>query len=302
MGGQLGTVALCGLAARGAIALGFAFLCTLAVAQELQVPPLSGRVVDAAGVLDATQQQALESKLEAFELRKGTQIVVLIVDSTVPEPIEAFGIRVAESWKVGRKGVDDGLLIIVASGDRVMRIEVGYGLEGVIPDATAKRLIEEVFIPGFQGGDFNQGLSAGVDRVMALIDGEPLPPPKPQGGVGGLQSLQGYFVVFMMLVFVVGGALRAMLGRLPAASLVGVGTGVLAWLVAAPLLAAGLVALVAFVFTLFGGAAAGLGGRRGRGGFGSGGFGGGGFGGGGLGGGFGGGGGGFGGGGASGRW
>lgn len=300
---MLHTVATCGSPVRAAIALGFAFWCALATAQEVQVPPLSGRVVDAAGVLDATQKRALESKLEAFELRKGTQIVVLIIDSTVPEPIESFGIRVAETWKVGRKGVDDGLLIIVASGDRAMRIEVGYGLEGVIPDATAKRLIEEVFIPGFRAGDINQGLSAGLDRVMALIDGEPLPPPKPQGRASGLQSLEGYFVVFMMLVFVVGGALRAMLGRLPAASLVGVGTGVLAWLVAAPLLAATLVAVVAFVFTLFGGAAAGLGGRRGRGGFGSGGFGSGGFGGGGFGGGgFGGGGGGFGGGGASGRW
>ena len=292
MGRLLHAVAMCGSPARAAIALGFAFLCTVAAAQEVQVPPLSGRVVDAAGVLDGTQKQALENRLEAFELRKGTQIVVLIIDSTVPEPIESFGIRVAESWKVGRKGVDDGLLIIVASDDRAMRIEVGYGLEGIIPDATAKRLIEEVFIPGFRVGDFNQGLSAGLDRIMALIDGEPLPPPKQRGRAGGLQSLEGYFVVFMMLVFVVGGALRAMLGRLPAASVVGVGTGVLAWLVAAPLLAAALVAAVAFVFTLFGGAAAGLGGRRGRGGFGSGGFGGG----------FRGGGGGFGGGGASGRW
>lgn len=295
MGGLLHRVGTCGFPARAVIALGFAFWCALAAA-EVQVPPLSGRVVDAAGVLDATQKQALESRLEAFELRKGTQIVVLIIDSTVPEPIESFGIRVAESWKVGRKSVDDGLLVIVASGDRAMRIEVGYGLEGVIPDATAKRLIEEVFIPAFRAGDFNQGLIAGLDRVMALIDGEPLPLPKPQGRANGLQSLEGYFVVFMMLVFVVGGALRAMLGRLPAASLVGAGTGVLAWLVAAPLLAAGVVAVVAFVFTLFGGAAAGLGGRRGRGGFGGG------FGSGGFGGGFGGGGGGFGGGGASGRW
>lgn len=276
-----------------------ALCCALAAADDAPVPPLSGRVVDAAGVLDAAQERTLEAMLENFELRKGTQIAVLIVGSTFPEPIESFGIRVAETWKIGRKGVDDGLLIIVARNDQAMRIEVGYGLEGVIPDATARRLIEEVFIPYFRAGDFGQGLIAGVERVMRLIDGEPLPPPGPRMPAGATQSLQGYFVLFMVMVFVVGGVLRAVLGRLGAASVVGAGTGLLAWLIAAPVLAAALVGVLAFVFTLFGGAGGGLGGGRlGRGGgFGTGGFGGGGFGGG-----FRGGGGGFGGGGASGRW
>ena len=276
--------------AAAAAALLFAFL---AAAEEAPIPPLAGRVVDINATLTAEQRRELEASLEAFEKRKGSQIAVLITGTTFPEPIESFSLRVAEAWKIGRKGVDDGIVVVVARSDQVMRIEVGYGLEGAVPDAVAKRLIEEEFIPRFREGDFYGGLRAGLDRLMRVIDGEPLPPPKQEGGDSEPRSIETYFILFMAIVIAVGGMLRALFGRLPAAAIVGFGTGLLAWLIVAPLAVALLVGIVGFIFTLAGG-----GHRGGLGGFGRGGVGGGGFGGGG----FSGGGGGFGGGGASGRW
>jgi uncharacterized protein len=275
-------------------------LAFCAVAEDAPIPPLTGRLVDLNGVLTTEQKRELEASLEAFETRKGSQIAILITGTTFPEPIETFAIRVAETWKIGRKGVDDGIIVVIARSDQAMRIEVGYGLEGAVPDAIAKRLIEEEFIPRFREGDFYGGLRAGLDRLMRVIGGEPLPAPKQDADRGGEpRSIEAYFVLFMAIVIAVGGLLRALFGRLPAATLVGVGTGLLAWLIVVPLIVAVLVGIVGFIFTLAGGGhRGGLGGRAGNGGFGSGGFGGGGFGGGG----FSGGGGGFGGGGASGRW
>lgn len=268
-----------------------------ALAEDRPIPALTGRVVDETETLTGEQKRAFEEKLQAFEQRKGSQITVLITGTTFPEPIESFSIRVADTWKIGRKGVSDGILVVVAKADRVMRLEVGYGLEGAIPDATARRLIDEVFIPGFREGNFYEGLSAGVERMIKVIDGEPLPEvSQPNAGRGDLRSIESYFVLFIVATLALGGLLRRLLGRLPAALVAGAGIGFLAWLIVAPLLVALLVGAVAFVVTLFGG---GMPGRLGGGGFGGGGFGGGGFGGGG---GFSGGGGGFGGGGASGRW
>jgi uncharacterized protein len=283
--------------ARAAVVAALLLVSLLALAEDRPVPPLTGRVVDETGTLSADQKRALEAKLQDFEQRKGSQIAVLITGTTFPEPIESFGIRVADAWKIGRKGVSDGLIIVVAKSDRAMRLEVGYGLEGAIPDATAKRLIDEVFIPGFRDGRFYEGLSAGIDRLIKVIDGEPLPEPSlPNAGSGNLRSIESYFVLFIVATLGIGGLLRRLLGRLPAALVVGAGIGFLAWMIVAPILVALLVGVVAFVVTLFGGS--GLPGGLGGGGFGGGGFGGGGFGGGG----FSGGGGGFGGGGASGRW
>lgn len=277
--------------AAAAAALLFSFL---AAAEDAPIPPLAGRVVDVNATLTAGQRRELEASLEAFEKRKGSQIAVLITGTSFPEPIESFSLRVAEAWKIGRKGVDDGIVVVVARSDQAMRIEVGYGLEGAVADAVAKRLIEEEFIPRFREGDFYGGLRAGLDRLMRVIDGEPLPSPKQEGSGGSEpRSIEAYFILFMAIVIAVGGLLRALFGRLPAAAIVGLGTGLLAWLIVAPLTIAVLVGIVGFIFTLAGG-----GHRGGLGGFGRGGFGGGGFGGGG----FSGGGGGFGGGGASGRW
>jgi uncharacterized protein len=287
------------LLARAAAAAAL-LLAFCAAAEDAPIPSLTGRVVDLNGALTVEQKRGLEASLEAFETRKGSQIAVLITGTTFPEPIESFAIRVAEAWKIGRTGVDDGIVVVIARSDKAMRIEVGYGLEGAVPDAVAKRLIEEEFIPKFGEGDFYGGLRAGLDRLMRVIDGEPLPAPKQDTGRGSEPgSIEAYFVLFMAIVIAVGGLLRALFGRLPAATIVGLGTGLLAWLIVAPMIVAALVGIVAFIFTLAaGGHRGGLGGGTGSGGFGRGGFGGGGFGGGG----FSGGGGGFGGGGASGRW
>ncbi|MEO8158510.1 MAG: TPM domain-containing protein [Betaproteobacteria bacterium] len=270
-------------------------VCLAALAGDSPIPPLTGRVVDQTGTLSDGQKSALDAKLRDFELRKGSQIAVLVIATTLPEPIESFSIRVAEAWKIGRKQADDGVLIVVAKSDRTIRLEVGYGLEGAIPDAVAKRLIDEVFVPAFRAGSFYEGLDAGVDRLIRIVDGEALPEVgrRPSGG-GEMRSLESYFMLFFIATLVLGGVLRGLLGRLPAAVVVGAGIGILAWLIVAPVLVALLVAAIAFVVTLLGGGG-GMPGRMG-GGFGGGGFGGGG------GGGFRGGGGGFGGGGASGRW
>lgn len=265
-------------------------LCGAAQA-EVPVPPLNARVTDLTATLDAQQKQALEARLAAFEKNKGAQLAVLLVPTTQPETIEQFALRVAEAWKLGRKGVDDGALLLVAKDDRVLRIEVGYGLEGALNDATAKRIIAEIITPSFKRGEFYAGIDAGTAAMMRVIDGEPLPPP-PRAAASGSYDIESLLFIAFGLVVVVGGMLRALLGRFPAAMLMGGGLGVLAWLTVAPLLMALLVGLMAFVFVLLGGSGRGFGGHGG-GGFG-GGYGGGG--------GFSGGGGGFGGGGASGRW
>ncbi|MDO8465776.1 MAG: YgcG family protein [Gallionella sp.] len=274
-----------------------ALLLTGAAQAEVAVPPLSARVTDLTATLDAQQTQTLESRLAAFEAKKGAQFAVLIVPSTQPESIEQFGIRVAEAWKLGRKGVDDGALLLVAKNDRALRIEVGYGLEGVLNDATAKRIVDEIIVPHFKRGEFYPGIESGTAAMMRVVDGESLPPPK-RAAANGKYDIESLFFIAFGLVVVVGGMLRTLLGRFPAALLMGGALGGLAWLMVAPLLVALLVGFMAFVFVLLGGSARGY-----DGGFSSGtrggGFGGGSFGGGG---GFSGGGGGFGGGGASGRW
>jgi uncharacterized protein len=259
---------------------------------DVALPPLTQRVTDLTATLDAGQTQTLESRLAEFEAKKGAQLAVLIVPTTQPESIEQFGIRVVEAWKLGRKGVDDGALLLVAKDDHTLRIEVGYGLEGVLNDATAHRIIEEVIVPRFKRGEFYPGIESGTAAMMQVINGEPLPPPR-RAAASGKYNIESLLFIAFGLVVVVGGMLRALLGRFPAAMLMGGALGVLAWLTVVPMLIALLVGLMAFVFVLLGGAG------RGFGGYGGGGFGGGGFGGGG---GFSGGGGGFGGGGASGSW
>ena len=255
---------------------------------EIAVPALKSRVTDLTGTLNAAEQQALEQKLATFEQRKGSQLAVLIVASTGQESIEQFGIRVAEQWKIGRKGSDDGLLLIVAKADRTLRIEVGYGLEGVIPDAIAKRVISEIIVPRFQAGDFAGGIDAGLTQLMGLIDGEALPPPpKRQQHQEGNNPLG----MLLMAAMVGGQVLRSLFGPVIAGGVVGAGVFGVAWLITGTLGMALVLGLGGFFVTLLG--IMGLIGNSGFGGGGRGGM---------SGGGFGGGGGGFGGGGASGRW
>ena len=260
---------------------------------QVAVPQLTARVTDLTGTLTKEQTASLERMLQSFEARKGSQIAVLMVPTTAPEAIEQYALRVAERWKIGRKNVDDGALLVVAKNDRALRIEVGYGLEGALNDATASRIIREAIAPRFREGDFYGGINAGVDRMLRVIDGEPLPEPAspaPQVGGGLGQSLP----IVLVLAVVVGGLLRRVLGRTAGSVAAGGAVGAVAWLLVGAFSIAVLAGVFAFLFTLVGGGA----GRGVHGGF-PGGLGrGGGFGGGG----FRGGGGGFGGGGASGRW
>ena len=277
-------------------------LLALVARAQVPVPPLTAPVIDQTGTLSQEQIASLEHTLRAFNERKGSQISVLIVPTTEPESIEQYSIRVADAWKLGRKGVDDGVLLLVAKDDRTIRIEVGYGLEGALPDVIANRIVSQVIVPRFRQGDFAGGIVEGIDRIIAVIEGEPLPEPARRAerspeGIGSALPL------LLMLVFIGGGILRRMFGAFGGATAVGGIAGILAWLLTSVLGVAIGAAFIAFIFTLLGGGGFGGGGwtsgRHGRGGY----WGGGGFGGGfGGGGGWSGGGGGFGGGGASGRW
>lgn len=284
-----------------------AFLLLLAGAlpaqQLVPVPALSARVTDLTGTLSAAEKQILESRLADLEARKGSQVAVLIVPTVRPEAIEQYSMRVVDQWQLGRKDVDDGVLLLVAKDDRETRIEVGYGLEGAIPDATANRVIGEYLLPAFRAGDYAGGITAAVERLVGLVDGEPLPAPAPRArsGEGDLANL---LPLIFILSLVVGGILRRLLGQFPGAVATGFVAAGVTWVLASLL---GLTIFMGLLGFMIGLVAGGDGGRwsshprgRHRGGFG--GYGGGGFGGGGFGGGFGGGGGGFGGGGASGRW
>ena len=287
------------------VAAGALFAAALTAA-ELAVPPLKARVTDQTGTLDSGQRAALEARLAAFEEKKGSQIAVLIVPSTAPETIEQYSIRVVDSWKLGRKGVDDGALLLVAKNDRRMRIEVGRGLEGALPDAITKRIVDEHIAPRFKEGDFYGGINAGVDRMVKVIDGEALPPPATRQPASrfGFDWIE-LLIVGLVVGSIVNAVLRPMASRLGAAALTGGGVGFLMWVLAGTIAAAVIGGIAMFLFALFSGSA----GRRGwsSGGWRSGGWGGG-LGGGGWssggggGGGFSGGGGGFSGGGASGSW
>lgn len=275
------------------------FFCLPFSAQaETEIPLLTGYVIDQTNTLTGDQQAALQQTLQDFEVRKGSQLAVLIVPTTAPETIEEFSIRVAEKWKLGRKKVDDGAILVIAKNDRALRIEVGYGLEGALNDATSKRIIAEIITPYFKQGDFSSGINAGVNQMIHVIDGEPLPEfnPKVSNTVSGIQQ---YLPIIFIAALVFGGILRFMVGRVIGSIMTGGIIYLLAWVFIGTISIALIAGAIAFLFTLISGSSSGPG-RFSRGGFGSGGFGGGsgGFGGGG----FSGGGGGFGGGGASGRW
>jgi uncharacterized protein len=288
------------LAVARASLLVFLLCWAVAAGAQVPVPPLGGRVTDLTGTLTEEQKNTLEQSLRSFESRKGSQVAVLIVPSTAPETIEQYALRVAEQWKPGRKNVDDGALLVVAKDDRTLRIEVGYGLEGALTDAASKRIISEIIVPRFRQGDFFGGIAAGVDRILRVIDGEPLP--KPAGRRAGALDVLGQLAFFLpFLLIIVGGVLQIVLGRFFGSLITGGAVGVAAWMLAGAVSVAVIAGAIVFLFVLLVGA---MGGRGyGGAGIGGGGFGGGGFGGGGFGGGgFSGGGGGFGGGGASGSW
>ncbi|MCV2368092.1 TPM domain-containing protein [Roseateles oligotrophus] len=279
----------------------------------LPVPPLTARVIDQTSTLSAEQQAALSAKLAAFEQEAGSQLVILIVPTVQPEDITSFAQRVGDSWKIGRKGIGDGLLLIVAKNDRKVRIEVAKTLEGAVPDLAARQIIQNAITPAFKKNDYAGGLNLAVDQLAMRIRGEDLPAPKKQGGKpqqnnDGL-SFEELGALFFIGVPVLGGILIGIFGRKLGSLLTGGAAGALGYVLASSLLVAGLAGIASMILVGVMGVGAGRGvGRRGGGGSGGpviwGGGGGGGFGGGGGGGGgfSSGGGGDFGGGGASGDW
>jgi uncharacterized protein len=276
----------------------------------LPVPPLSSLVIDQTGTLDAIQLKGLQDKLMAFEQKKGTQIAILMVPTTLPEDIASYANRVGNAWKIGRKDVGDGVLLVVAKDDRKVRIEVAKTLEGAIPDLAAKQIIDEAITPNFRKQDFAGGLHAAVDQLSARITGEALPAPKAPAQRSASQGFDwmDLGILLFIAVPVVGGVLRGILGRKLGALATGAGVGVVALVITSSLVVAAIAAFVALLFSMLSGGGFG---SRGSGGSGGpyiggwgGGTGGGSWGGGGGGGGWGGSGGGgdFGGGGASGDW
>lgn len=222
------------------------------------IPALKARVTDLTATLPASQISELETQLAAFEAKKGSQIVVLILPTTQPETIEQFGIRLLDAWKIGRKKIDDGAILIIAKDDRRLRIEVGYGLEGALNDATAKRIISETITPKFKAGDLPGGITAGVEAIIAVVDGEPLPEvpeAKPAGGdaLGGLGNLGENTLLIGIVFAALGGAiLRHFLGNLLGSGVVGGLSAGLGWMLTGSVLGALAGAGIGFVVALIG--------------------------------------------------
>jgi len=276
---------------RWRLLLVWALLCLLpsAQAQLRPVPAGDRQLLDLAGVLSSAARERLLARLQTIERQRGSQLAILLVPSTRPEPIEDYSIRVVDEWKLGRRKVDDGVLLLVAVEDRSMRIEVGRGLEGAIPDAVAKRIIDERMAPAFRQRDFEGGLSAAIDAIDSRLAGEALPPPTRGSGHGGTDF--GPLLTLGLLASIIGGSiLRSVFGRLLGSAITAALVGIAAWFMTANLLVALVAAVLTFVFVLgTRGGGPPLGGRRHGGNFGGGTS-------------WSGGGGGFGGGGASGRW
>ena len=243
---------------RSIIALWLALASLSGMAADLAaVPPMRGFVVDTAGMLKPSQAQMLEQRLQEFDRSHGSQIAVLIVPTTQPETIEQYSIRVFDAWKVGRKQIDDGVLIVVAAKDRKLRIDVGYGLEGAIPDAIAKRIVMETMSPKFKAGEPYSALVAAIDQIGKLIEGEKLPPPtrsstqtqaKDEGG-----QFENLLVIGLIAASVVGGILSMLLGRFLGGMATGGLVGTIAWFMTTSLIVTGIASFVVFLFVLLSG-------------------------------------------------
>jgi uncharacterized protein len=225
-------------------------LCwAFAAMADVAVPPLTGRVVDNTATLSSSDIASLERTLRDFEAKKGSQVAVLIVPTTQPETIEQYSLRVAEAWKIGRKKIDDGAILVIAKNDRKLRIEVGYGLEGALTDVTAKRIIDEVITPKFRSGDFAGGVSDGVNRILRVVDGEPLPAPaqRPQQNPG-FEDLFNPFLIFAALI--AGGIFRGIFGRLFGSLATGGLVAGYLWFIAASLALSAIGGAIAFLVTM----------------------------------------------------
>lgn len=216
----------------------------------LAIPPLAGRVMDTTGTLQADVRARLEAKLQTFEQAQGTQIVVLMVPTTAPEDIVDYTQRVGDTWKIGRKQVGDGLLLVIAKGDRTLRIAPAKALEGAVPDLAARRIIEEAITPRFRQGDFAGGIDAGLEQLMRLIRGEGLPAPQRAQAASDQPDWTSLLVFLFVAVPIAARVLSAILGRKLGALITGSALGALAFVLGAGLLLAALAALIGSVFAL----------------------------------------------------
>jgi uncharacterized protein len=236
---------------RGALLAVLLALAALGARAQVAIPPLSARVTDLTGTLSGQAVNRLESKLAAFEAGKGSQIVVLIVPTTGPEEIEQYGIRVYDAWKLGRKGVDDGAILLVAKNDHRVRIEVGRGLEGALTDVTVGHIIADTITPHFKLGDYDGGVEAGIDQILAVVSGEPLPEPDKKWEVHG--ALSNALPLLLLVAVVASGILRSLFGRLLGSLLTGGVVGGAAWVLSHVLLVGVVAGVVGFLFaTLWG--------------------------------------------------
>lgn len=234
----------------------FVWLGTPLAQGVLPVPALTARVIDTTGTLDAIQLKGLDDKLAAFERDKGTQIAFLLVPSTLPEDISSYANRVANDWKIGRKGVGDGVLLVVAKNDRKVRIEVAKTLEGAVPDLAARQIIEQAITPNFRKDDYAAGLQAAAEMLIARINGEALPAPpaaKAQRNQGGGFDWMD-LAIFLFIAVPVGGAVvRRILGRKIGSLAVGGGVGAIAMAITSSIAVAGVAGVVALLYTLLSG-------------------------------------------------
>ncbi len=232
----------------------------------LPVPTLTARMIDQTGTLDAAQRSGLETKLAAFEQRKGSQIVVLMVPTTQPEDIASYAQRVGDAWKIGRKDVGDGILVIVAKDDRKMRIATAKTLEGAVPDLAAVRILDEEMKPRFRNNDFAGGLNAAVDRLIGLVDGEALPEPSygSDKASGGGIDWENLAIFLFVGVFVAAPIVRAVVGKKLGSVVMGGGIGVVAFFLTISMfiaVVAGFIALLVSLFSAFGSSGSGVGRR-----------------------------------------
>jgi uncharacterized protein len=248
---RAGATALLRVLVMCVLALSTALFIPTALAQALQpVPPLTARVIDRSGTLSAPQRQALEDKLAAFEAAHGGQIVVLLVPSTQPEDIAAYAFRVADTWKIGRREIGDGILLVVAKEDRKVRIEVARTLEGAVPDLAAWRIIDGAITPAFRRGDFAGGLDAGVDGLIALVRGEDLPVPAQGRAHDAGMNLEDLGALLFVAVPMLGAVLIGVLGRKPGSLLTGGLTGLIVHVLTTSVLLALVAGVLAVVFVL----------------------------------------------------
>ncbi len=256
---------------RAVLSAALAGLLACTAAAQVAVPQLKARVTDLTGTLPAQSVTQFEQRLAAFEREKGMQVAVLLVPTARPDSIEQYAVRVFEQWRLGRKGVDDGVLLVIAKNDRELRIEVGYGLEGVLTDATSNRIINEDIVPHFKRGDFAAGIDAGVARILRVAGGEPLPAPaaKRSGGASGLPFSPEWLIAIFVFLQVFNRMLRAVLGKVLAAGTLATLTAGLVWVIFHSVLGAVIGGVVVFVASLFEGTGGGV--RGGRGGWSSGG-------------------------------